>query len=145
MAVLGVMLAIASAKVGGERHELVKSMVEQENAHSRYVTQDLKHRVAVISLRELRATLPILSSKAGGRKEDAQEGVTVTLTYQSGSLADVEGGNSAPNETPSSSDWSSFYREPVGYEVLDFFYSGVWQQCAVRVRVSGDQQRHPLL
>ena len=74
MAVLGVMLAIASAKVGGERHELVKSMVEQENAHSRYVTQDLKHRVAVISLRELRATLPILSSKAGGRKEDAQEG-----------------------------------------------------------------------
>jgi len=36
-------------------------------------------------------------------------------------------------------------REPIGYEVLDFFYSGVWQQCAVRVRASGDQQRYPLL
>jgi len=39
----------------------VKTMVEQEDAHLRYVTQDLKHRVAVVSLRQLRATLPALS------------------------------------------------------------------------------------
>ncbi len=44
MAVLGVLLAFASAKVGGERTELVKSMVEQQDAHMRYITQDIKHR-----------------------------------------------------------------------------------------------------
>ena len=58
MAVLGVILAFASAKVGGERTVLVKTMVEQEDAHMRYITQDLKHRIAIISLRQLRATLP---------------------------------------------------------------------------------------
>src|ERR1039457_4247698 len=58
MAILGVILAFASAKVGGERTLLVKTMVEQEDAHMRYVTQDLKHRIAVISLRQLRAMLP---------------------------------------------------------------------------------------
>jgi hypothetical protein len=65
MAVLGVILAFASAKVGGERTFLVKTMVEQEDAHMRYVTQDLKHRIAVISLRQLRATLPSLTPAAG--------------------------------------------------------------------------------
>lgn len=77
MAVLGVILAFASAKVGGERTELVRSMVEQQDAHSRYVTQDLKHRVAVISLRQLRATLPVLATKAGGAKEDGREMVAL--------------------------------------------------------------------
>jgi len=80
MAVLGVILAIASAKVGNERAELVKTMVEREDVHSRYVTQDLKHRLAVISLRQLRATLPILSAKGGGPKEDPKEMVALANT-----------------------------------------------------------------
>jgi len=83
MAVLGVILAFASAKVGGERTFLVKTMVEQEDAHMRYVTQDLKHRIAVISLRQLRATLPALA--APGRAAatvDAQEMVALARTVQ---------------------------------------------------------------
>ncbi len=48
---------------------LVKIMVEQEDAHIRYVTQDLKHRVAVISLRQLRATLPAAATKSLDAKE----------------------------------------------------------------------------
>ena len=74
MAVLGVILAFASAKVGGERTELIKSMVEQEDAHSRYVAQDLKHRVAVISLRQLRATLPALGPNTGRASAPARAG-----------------------------------------------------------------------
>lgn len=72
MAVLGVILAFASAKVGGERTMLVKTMVEQEDAHMRYVTQDLKHRIAVISLRQLRATLPAPASS--GRPTTSVDG-----------------------------------------------------------------------
>lgn len=60
MALLGVLLAFASAKVGGERTELVKTLVEQQNAHAKYQAQDIKHRTAVISLRQLHANLPDL-------------------------------------------------------------------------------------
>jgi hypothetical protein len=94
MAVLGVILAFASAKVGGERTMLVKTIIEKEDAHSRYVTQDLKHRIAVISLRQLRATLPALA--APGRAStavDAQEMVALARTvqrYYSESQAAVE-------------------------------------------------------
>ena len=69
MALLGVLLAFASAKVGGERTELVKTMVEQQTAHAKYQSQDIKHRVAVLSLRQLRA---------GSRPATAQEPSTST-------------------------------------------------------------------
>jgi hypothetical protein len=59
MAILGVLLAFASAKVGGERTELVKSMVEQQDAHMRYITQDIKHRVAVLGLYQMRGMLAV--------------------------------------------------------------------------------------
>ena len=39
MALLGVLLAFASAKVGGERTELVKTMVEQQTAHAAIVVR----------------------------------------------------------------------------------------------------------
>ncbi|MBF0500271.1 MAG: DUF4337 family protein [Candidatus Riflebacteria bacterium] len=57
MAMLGVLLAFSAAKVGGERTELVKTMVEQQHAHAKYQAQDIKHRTAVISLRQNHATL----------------------------------------------------------------------------------------
>ncbi|MBF0543987.1 MAG: DUF4337 family protein [Candidatus Riflebacteria bacterium] len=57
MAMLGVLLAFSAAKVGGERTELVKTMVEQQHAHAKYQAQDIKHRTAVISLRQIHATL----------------------------------------------------------------------------------------
>lgn len=82
MAVLGVILAFASAKVGGERTILVKTMVEQEDAHMRYVTQDLKHRMAVISLRQLRAMLPPVSASKPVDPANAKEMVALAKTVQ---------------------------------------------------------------
>src|ERR1022692_4709596 len=83
MAVLGVILAFASAKVGGERTLLVKTMVEQEDAHLRYVTQDLKHRIAVISLRQLRATLPVITNAGqAAATVDRKEMVALANTVQ---------------------------------------------------------------
>lgn len=58
MATLGVLLAFCAAKVGGERTELVQSLVEQQNAHQEWLGSDVKHRVAFISLLGLHATTP---------------------------------------------------------------------------------------
>ena len=57
MAILGVLLAFAGAKVGGERTELVKALVEQQHAHAKYQAQDIKHRTAMIALRQVHATI----------------------------------------------------------------------------------------
>jgi Domain of unknown function (DUF4337) len=82
MAVLGVILSFASAKVGGERTLLVKTMVEQEDAHMRYITQDLKHRVAVLSLRQLRATLPALAAGRTAVPLDKDEVLILATTIE---------------------------------------------------------------
>ena len=55
MAMLGVLLAFCSAKVGGERTELVQTLVEQQNAHAKYQAQDIKHRVAYLNLQSAHA------------------------------------------------------------------------------------------
>jgi hypothetical protein len=87
MAVLGVILAFASAKVSGERTELVKSMVEQQDAHMRYVTQDIKHRIAVISLYQLRGTAAVLPGRSrnadrNSQSPDAEAMVNIANTIQ---------------------------------------------------------------
>jgi hypothetical protein len=56
MAILGVLLAFTAAKVGGERAELMMALVDQQHAHAKYQAQDVKHRAAVLSLRQLHAT-----------------------------------------------------------------------------------------
>jgi hypothetical protein len=55
MAVLGVLLAFAAAKVGGQRTELTQALVDQQHAHAKYTAQDIKHRVAVLMLQQLHA------------------------------------------------------------------------------------------
>jgi light-regulated signal transduction histidine kinase (bacteriophytochrome) len=55
MAMLGVLLAFASARVGYERAELVQYLVDQQHAHLKYQTQDIKHRVAMLTLHQLHA------------------------------------------------------------------------------------------
>jgi hypothetical protein len=55
MAVLGVVLAFSAAKVGGERTELVAALVGQQHAHANYQAQDIKHRVAMLTLQNLHA------------------------------------------------------------------------------------------
>lgn len=54
---LGVLLAICSAKVGAERTELVHTLVEQQSANSKYNAQDVKHRVAFLSLSSIHAQI----------------------------------------------------------------------------------------
>jgi hypothetical protein len=57
IAVLGVFLAVAGAKVGGERTELVGTMVEQEHAHAEFQMQNIKHRMTVLVLRQVHAAM----------------------------------------------------------------------------------------
>jgi chemotaxis protein histidine kinase CheA len=58
MALLGVMLAFCSALVGSARTELIKTMVEQQTAHSKYQAQAMKYRMVVSQLQALSASLP---------------------------------------------------------------------------------------
>lgn len=55
MAILGVLLAFAAARVGYERAELLQYLIDQEHAHAKYQAQDIKHRTAVLALRQLHA------------------------------------------------------------------------------------------
>jgi hypothetical protein len=55
MAILGVLLAFSAARVGYERTELVQYLVEQQHAHAKYQAQDVKHRVAVLTLQQMHA------------------------------------------------------------------------------------------
>ncbi len=55
MAILGVLLAFASARVGFERAELLQFLVEQQHAHAKYQAQDIKHRTTILTLAQLRA------------------------------------------------------------------------------------------
>jgi hypothetical protein len=58
IAVLGVFLAVAGAKVGGERTEMVGTMVKQEHAHAEFQMQNIKHRLSVLILRQIHASMP---------------------------------------------------------------------------------------
>ncbi len=55
MAILGVLLAFCAAKVGGERTELVQSLVMQQHAHEKYQGLSIKHRVAFLDLQAVHA------------------------------------------------------------------------------------------
>jgi len=59
MATLGVLLAFAAAKVGGERTELISMLVEQQHAHAKYQAQDIKHRTAMLSLEQMHALVDL--------------------------------------------------------------------------------------
>ena len=70
MAILGVLLAFAAARVGYERAEMVQYLVDQQHAHAKYQAQDIKHRSAILSLQQLHAT-------AEGSKVNAADMVTI--------------------------------------------------------------------
>jgi hypothetical protein len=58
MAVLGVVLAFCAARVGAERTDLIKALVEQQHAHAKYQAQDVKHRMAILNLRQTQGAIP---------------------------------------------------------------------------------------
>lgn len=55
MAILGVLLAVCSAFVGSERTQLLSKMIEEEHAHAKYQAQDVKHRMAFLTLSQAHA------------------------------------------------------------------------------------------
>lgn len=55
MAMLGVLLALCSAFVGSERTQLLSKMIEEEHAHAKYQAQDVKHRMAFLTLSQAHA------------------------------------------------------------------------------------------
>ena len=58
IALLGVLLAISSALVGGQRTELIATMVEQTNTSMKYQTLSTKYRVLLAQLRQLHSLTP---------------------------------------------------------------------------------------
>ena len=58
MAILGVMLALCAAMVGGARTELIATMVEQSNTFQKYQAQRMKHRIMITQLATLHALSP---------------------------------------------------------------------------------------
>src|SRR5450631_3740524 len=58
MAVLGVLLALTSALVGGARTELIATMVEQTGTSMRYQAVVMKQRTLLAQLQQLHALLP---------------------------------------------------------------------------------------
>src|SRR5258708_6649109 len=58
MAFLGVLLALSSALVGGQRTELIATMVEQTNTATKYQALSTKYRVLLAQLRQLHSLQP---------------------------------------------------------------------------------------
>lgn len=58
MAILGVMLALTSALLGGSRNKLIATMVEQTSTAARYQAISMKHRSLMSQLQQLHAMLP---------------------------------------------------------------------------------------
>ncbi len=58
MAILGVMLALTSALLGGARNKLIATMVEQTSTAARYQAISMKHRSLMSQLQQLHAMLP---------------------------------------------------------------------------------------
>jgi hypothetical protein len=58
MAVLGVLLALCSAMVGGSRTELIATMVEQTGTSNQYQAVSMKYRTLMAQLQQLHALLP---------------------------------------------------------------------------------------
>jgi hypothetical protein len=55
MAILSVLLAFTASRVGFERAELVQYMVDQEHAHLKYQSHDIKHYMALLNLQQMHA------------------------------------------------------------------------------------------
>ena len=58
MAMLGVLLALSSALVGGQRTELIATMVEQANAGTKFQALSTKYRVLLAQLQQLHSLMP---------------------------------------------------------------------------------------
>src|ERR1017187_9461368 len=58
IAMLGVLLALSSALVGGQRTEFIATMVEQANAGTKFQALSTKYRVLLAQLQQLHSLMP---------------------------------------------------------------------------------------
>jgi Domain of unknown function (DUF4337) len=80
MAVLGVLLALCSALVGGSRTGLVATMLEQSETSSQYQSVSMKYRTLMAQLQQLHALLP-----SDPRELSAANGQIASLESQASS------------------------------------------------------------
>jgi hypothetical protein len=73
MAVLGVLLALCSAMVGGTRTELISTMVKQTNVAMRYQAVSTKFRMLQANLLQLNALLPGDPARFGKLEADLHQ------------------------------------------------------------------------
>src|SRR5437868_9102926 len=66
MALIGVLIAFCAAKVGSERNELTRSLVEQTQAHSDYDAASTKYRLVMLELEKQRARILAVRDAPGG-------------------------------------------------------------------------------
>jgi uncharacterized protein DUF4337 len=76
MAVLGVLLAVCSAFVGGTRTELVTTMVEKNNVMTRYQAASTKFRLLQANLQQMNALLPADPAKFDALGKTIDEAAT---------------------------------------------------------------------
>lgn len=56
ISLLGILLTICAGLASSERSRLTRALLEQTKARAEYHAQDVKHRVAVVALQQVRAT-----------------------------------------------------------------------------------------
>jgi hypothetical protein len=132
MAAIGVMLAICSAMVGGERTELVKTMVIQSNTYTEYQAASSKYRTLLAQTQQVYATSPsrkLLDSTLGdlagaptskeqtemaARERDELKALVTLLTPRKAEIEDlihtVERYN---EERKAAKDWAESYDDEV--------------------------------
>jgi hypothetical protein len=118
MAVLGVLLAIASAFVGATRTELVTTMVEQTNVSMRYQTASTKFRLLQANLQQMNALLPADPAKfaeLGRALEEAAGKVTGDAAPVAAMLRDLHD-QLVMTVIPTTSDLKRFVEVARGYK-----------------------------
>jgi hypothetical protein len=66
MALIGVLIAFCAARVGSERNELTRTMIDQTQAHSDYTGASTKYRLVMIELQKQRARVLAARDAPGG-------------------------------------------------------------------------------
>jgi hypothetical protein len=156
MAVLGVLLAIASAFVGATRTELVTTMVEQTNVSMRYQAASTKFRLLQANLQQMNALLPADPAKfeqLGRALDDATGKVTGDAAPVASMLRDfhdqlvmtvipttadlkrfVEVARGYKDETKAAYAWKESFREAIeAYEKAGEHYE--WAMLAAEIGI----------
>ena len=101
MAILGVLLAVCAALVGGARTDLIATMVEQSNTYQKYQSQRMKHRMMITQLASLHALSPshaelkkfqdeLVAMHSAGKSGDSEDTAEIKSTVETSTKALVE-------------------------------------------------------